>query len=71
MKAPEHHYIVSMNNGVWQFSALGHTHAHFASEREAIDAAISEARRAGEPGAQVIVQETNQEQSTVWRAADE
>jgi len=66
----EHHYIVSNNNGVWQFSALGNTFSHFTSAEAAIDAAITAAREAGEPGAQVIVQETNKEQSTVWRAGD-
>lgn len=66
----EHHYIVSNNGGVWQFSALGNTYAHFDSEEAAIEAAIAAAREAGEPGAQVIVQELNKEQSTVWRASE-
>lgn len=64
----EHHYIVSNHDGVWQFSALGKTHAHFASEQEAIDAAITTAKEDGDPGAQVIVQELNKEQATVWQA---
>jgi hypothetical protein len=66
----EHHYIVSNNGGVWQYSALGSTFAHFESEQAAINAAIAAAREAGEPEAQVIVQETNKEQATVWRASD-
>lgn len=44
----EHHYIVSNNGGVWQFSALGSTYAHFDSEESAIEAAIAAAREAGE-----------------------
>lgn len=64
----EHHYIVSNNGGVWQFSALGNTFAHFSSQKDAVDAAIAAAQDAGEPEAQVIVQETNKEQLTVWRA---
>ena len=52
---PEHHYIVSNNDGVWQFSALGNTYAHFRSEQEAIDAAIQAAKESGEPEAEVIV----------------
>jgi hypothetical protein len=67
---PEHHYIVSNNHGVWQFSALGNTYAHFSSEQEAIDAAIQAAKESGEPEAEVIVQELNREQSTVWRASE-
>lgn len=64
----EHHYIVSNNGGIWQFSALGSTFAHFGSRDEAVDAAIEAAREAGEPEAQVIVQDMNREQQTVWRA---
>ena len=66
----EHHYIVSNSDGVWQFSALGNIHSHYASQDDAVAAAIAAARQAGEPGALVIVQETNREQSTVWRADD-
>jgi hypothetical protein len=66
----EHHYIVSNNNGVWQFSARGNTFSHFDSEQHAVAAAIAAAQEDGELEAQVIVQETNKEQSTVWRASD-
>lgn len=66
----ERHYIVSNQDGIWQFSTRGNTRSHFESRDHAIIAAVEAAKEAGEADAEVIVQDINKEQSTVWRAGE-
>lgn len=64
----ERHLIVYLRDNVWQFSVQGTVTAPFRSREDAVEAAIVEARQLGDPDIEVIVQDSDLTQETVWRA---
>ncbi len=64
----ERHVIVYLRDGAWQFTFRGTVTAPFSSREEAIEAAIGEARALADPDIEVIVQDVDLTQETVWRA---
>jgi hypothetical protein len=63
----EGRFIVTQRDNAWSFSHRGDPAGPFKTRQEAIDAAIAEACNLGNPGAQVIVQDHDLTQETVWR----
>ncbi len=64
---PERHFIVLFRDAGWQFTYRGSVSGPFASREDAIAEAIREARATREPEVEVIVQEPDMRQETVWR----
>jgi len=67
----ESHFIVCLRGGAWQHTHRGTTSAPFTSRAAAIEAAIDEARKSGDPAAEVIVQASETSAETVWRSAED
>ena len=63
----ERHFIVFFRDAGWQFTYRGSVTGPFANRDEAIDEAVNEARATGEPDVEVIVQDPDMRQQTVWR----
>ncbi len=63
---PERHFIVCFRDG-WQFSYRGTITGPFSDRDEAIEEAIREAEETGVPDVEVIVQDPDTRQETVWR----
>ena len=61
------HFIVSQRADVWLYSHRGDDAGPFKTREEAIEAAIQEATQAGDPATEVIVQDKDMQQETVWR----
>lgn len=64
----ERHVIVYLRDGAWQFTFRGTVNAPFSSRDEAITAAIDEAQALNDPDIEVIVQDADLTEETVWRA---
>ena len=62
-----HHFIVRERDNAWQYSYQGHGAGPIQSRDEAIAAAIEEARETGEAKGEVIVQDKDLQEETVWR----
>jgi hypothetical protein len=65
----ERHVIVYERDNTWQYTYRGTIAAPFKSRQDAIDAAIEAARDTGDPGIEVMVQDHDMQQETVWRHA--
>ena len=63
----ERHFIVRYRDAAWHYAYRGNITGPFGSRDEAIEAAIKEACDTGEPEAEVIVQDPDMRQETVWR----
>ena len=63
----ERHFIVTERDHAWMYSHRGAPAGLFKTREEAIEAAIAEAAALGDPAAQVIVQNRDMQQETVWR----
>lgn len=66
----ESHFIVCLRDGSWQHNNRGNTSAPFTTRDAAIEAAIEEARKSGDPDATVVVQDSATLTETVWRSQD-
>ena len=64
---PERHFIVFFSNAGWQFTYRGSITGPFENRDIAVAEAIREARESGTEGVEVIVQEKDLRQQTVWR----
>ncbi len=67
----ENHYIVYLRDGCWQHTNRGSVSAPFKTRESAIDSAIADAREAGSPDAEVIVQDPETTDQTVWRSSQD
>jgi hypothetical protein len=67
----ERHYLVYKRDASWQFSFRGTITAPFTSREAAIEAAIGEARATGDEDIEVIVQDPDMKQETVWRPGED
>jgi len=67
----ERHFIVYERDNSWQYTYRGSIAAPFKSRQDAIDAAIDEARKTGDANIEVIVQDHDMQQETVWRHAED
>jgi hypothetical protein len=65
--SPERHFIVYFRDANWQFTYRGSITGPFADRDAAVQAAIQEAQHTGEKNVEVIVQEPDMRQETVWR----
>jgi hypothetical protein len=63
----ERHFIVTERDHAWMYSHRGDAAGPFKTREQAIEAAIAEATAMGDPAAQVIVQDHDMQQETVWR----
>ena len=67
----DRHVIVYERDNSWQYTYRGSIAAPFRSRQDAIDAAISEARQTNDSTIEVIVQDHDMQQETVWRHAED
>ena len=67
----ERHIIVYERDHSWQYTYRGSIAAPFKSREDAIDAAIEEARRTRDATIEVIVQDHDMQQETVWRHGED
>jgi hypothetical protein len=67
----QNHFIVTQRDNAWVYSVQGDGAGPFKSREEAIEAAIAEATQKGDPAAEVIVQDHDMQQETVWRYPDD
>ena len=67
----EQHFIVTARDHAWQYSFRGSIAGPFKSRDEAIAAAIEDAKETGEGDVQVIVQDHDMQQETVWTYPDD
>jgi len=67
----ERHFIVFFRHSAWQYTYRGSITAPFGSREDAIAAAIEAARESKEPEAEVIVQNPDMQEETVWRPQGE
>jgi hypothetical protein len=67
----ERHFIVYERDNTWQYTYRGSIAAPFKSRQDAIDAAIAEARQANDTTIEVIVQDHDMQQETVWRHVED
>ena len=63
----ERHLIVCQRDSAWQYTYRGTITAPFSSRDEAIEAAIAEAREINDAELEVVVQDQDMTQETVWR----
>ena len=63
----ESRFIVTQRDHAWVYSHRGDPAGPFKTRQEAIDAAVAEACEIGHPDAEVIVQDHDLKQETVWR----
>ncbi len=63
----ERHLIVYQRDNAWQFSFRGTITGPFSSRESAIEAAIEEARTSDDTEVEVIVQDNDLTEETVWR----
>jgi len=70
MDPTERHFIVFERDNAWQYSHRGVGAGPFKSRETAISAAIQEAEALHDPEVEVIVQDKDLQQETVWRHAD-
>lgn len=63
----ERHMIVYLRDSSWQFTYRGSVTAPFRCRKDAVAAAIEEARQTGDVDLEVLVQEPNMQTQTVWR----
>jgi len=63
----QRHFIVFFRDAAWQFTYRGSITGPFASREVAIAEAIREARESGIEDVEVIVQQSDMRQETVWR----
>lgn len=63
----ERHFIVFHRHAAWQYTYRGSIAAPFTSREDAIHAAIKAARETGEPEVEVIVQNLDMREESVWR----
>lgn len=63
----ERHFIVFHRHSAWQYTYRGSITAPFTSRDDAIAAAIKAARDTGERDIEVIVQDHDMQEETVWR----
>lgn len=64
----DRHLIVYRRDSAWQFTCRGTITGPFKTREEAVEAAIIEARALNDPDIEVIVQDSDLTQETVWRA---
>jgi len=64
------HYLVTFHDAAWQFTFRGTVTGPIKSREEAVTLAIAEAERNGEGDIEVIVQDPDLRQETVWRSGD-
>jgi len=67
----ERHFIVYERDNSWQYTYRGSIAAPFKSRQDAIDAAIEQARQSNDATVEVIVQDHDMQQATVWRHAED
>ncbi|KRB01223.1 hypothetical protein ASD83_06800 [Devosia sp. Root685] len=67
----ESHFIVYLRDGCWQHTNRGSVSAPFKTREAAIESAIDDARGAGDPEAEVIVQDPETTAETVWRSSED
>jgi hypothetical protein len=67
----ESHFIVYLRDGCWQHTNRGSISAPFKTRDAAITSAIADAREAGDPEAEVIVQDPETTAATVWRSSED
>lgn len=67
----ESHFIVYLRDGSWQHTNRGSVSAPFKTRESAIASAIEDAREAGDPEAEVIVQDPETTAATVWRSSED
>ncbi|KKB09335.1 DUF2188 domain-containing protein [Devosia chinhatensis] len=67
----ERHLIVYRRDNAWQFTFRGTVTAPFVTREDAIEAAIAEARQLSDPDMEVIVQDADMVQETVWRGGQD
>ena len=60
------HFIVFHRDAAWQYTYRGSIRAPFSSREEAVAAAIDAARETGDPDVEVIVQNPETVEETVW-----
>lgn len=63
----ERHFTVTERDHAWMYSHRGDPAGPLKTREEAIEAAIAAAATFGDPAAQVIVQNRDMQQETVWR----
>lgn len=63
---PERHIIVCFRDG-WQFTYRGQITGPFSARDDAVEHAIREARETKVPDIEVVVQDPDLRQETVWR----
>jgi hypothetical protein len=66
----ERHLIVTQRDSAWQYMYRGTITGPFKGRDDAIEEAIKEARKIDDPDLEVIVQDVDLNQETVWRARD-
>ena len=67
----ESHFIVYLRDGCWQHTNRGSVSAPFKTREAAIESAITDAREADDPAAEVIVQDPETTAATVWRSGED
>ncbi|UYO00010.1 MAG: DUF2188 domain-containing protein [Devosia sp.] len=66
----DRHLIVCQRDNAWLFTLKGTITAPFQTREAAVKAAIAEARAQDDPQIEVIVQDQDMTQETVWRRQD-
>ena len=66
----ERHLIVTQRDSAWQYMYRGTVTGPFKSREQAIEGAISEARGTKDTDIEVVVQDLDLNQVTVWRSGE-